>query len=223
MRLINSSFEIIDQELGEVGKWKQIEKCARVAYKSEDKITDDSYHKFCKMLISRGHLACLEQGTVYLKIPYRLDHMSFVDNRYRNNPYSKVHHDKNFYYVTTNQRVIEENSYHEDIDKFGCEPEDLHAKRICVKITCNRGISHEIVRHRVFSFIQSSQRYINYSFDKFGSELTFVIPEWIYDVRDDIAVTYDPLTYKSKNYLLEMDGLKLIKELGELNYYDEKY
>ncbi|MBO7211799.1 MAG: FAD-dependent thymidylate synthase [Methanobrevibacter sp.] len=41
---------------------------------------------------------------------------------------------------------------------------------------CDRGVSHEFVRHRVFSFAQESTRYCNYSKDKFGNELTFILP-----------------------------------------------
>lgn len=45
-----------------------------------------------------------------------------------------------------------------------------------VKIICDRGVSHELVRHRLASFQQSSTRYCNYSKDKFGNELTFIKP-----------------------------------------------
>lgn len=45
-----------------------------------------------------------------------------------------------------------------------------------VKFICDRGVSHEIVRHRLFSFAQESTRYCNYSKDKFGNELTFIAP-----------------------------------------------
>ena len=45
-----------------------------------------------------------------------------------------------------------------------------------VKFTVDRGISHEIVRHRVASFAQESTRYCNYSTYKFGSEITFIKP-----------------------------------------------
>ena len=45
-----------------------------------------------------------------------------------------------------------------------------------VKITCDRGVSHELVRHRLASFQQSSTRYCNYSKDKFGGEVTFIEP-----------------------------------------------
>jgi len=45
---------------------------------------------------------------------------------------------------------------------------------ITVKITCDRGITHELVRHRLCSFSQESTRYANYSKGKFGSEITVI-------------------------------------------------
>lgn len=49
-----------------------------------------------------------------------------------------------------------------------------------IKFICDRGVSHEIVRHRVASYAQESTRYCNYSKDKFGNELTFIKP-WFWD------------------------------------------
>ena len=66
MKLINSSVEIIPQSEGLDGIYKQIEIAGRTSYKSEDRITEDSAKKFVDMLISRGHTAPLEHGTVYL-------------------------------------------------------------------------------------------------------------------------------------------------------------
>lgn len=45
-----------------------------------------------------------------------------------------------------------------------------------IKFICDRGVSHELVRHRMASFAQESTRYCNYSKDKFGNELTFIKP-----------------------------------------------
>ncbi len=59
---------------------------------------------------------------------------------------------------------------------------------VTVKFTCDRGVSHEIVRHRVASFAQESTRYCNYGLDKFGNEITVIRPSWckesepIYDI-----------------------------------------
>ena len=47
---------------------------------------------------------------------------------------------------------------------------------ITVKFVCDRGVSHEIVRHRIASYSQESTRYCNYSCDNFGNELTFIRP-----------------------------------------------
>ena len=47
---------------------------------------------------------------------------------------------------------------------------------LTVKFICDRGVSHEIVRHRIASYCQESTRYCNYSQDKFGNELTFIKP-----------------------------------------------
>lgn len=69
MKLIKPSFEILEQPIGEEGIYKQIERTGRVCYKSEDKITEDSYKKFIEMLKFKEHFAVLEHGTVYLKIP----------------------------------------------------------------------------------------------------------------------------------------------------------
>lgn len=49
---------------------------------------------------------------------------------------------------------------------------------ISVRVICDRGVSHEIVRHRIASYSQESTRYCNYSKDKFGKELTFIRPNF---------------------------------------------
>jgi thymidylate synthase (FAD) len=48
--------------------------------------------------------------------------------------------------------------------------------KVTVKIICDRGVTHEIVRHRLASYSQESTRYCNYAKDKFGNELTFIRP-----------------------------------------------
>ena len=52
----------------------------------------------------------------------------------------------------------------------------LEHESVTVRFICDRGVSHEIVRHRIASFSQESTRYCNYSNDRFGSELTFIKP-----------------------------------------------
>lgn len=55
----------------------------------------------------------------------------------------------------------------------------LEHASITIKFVVDRGISHEIVRHRMASFAQESQRYCNYSKDEFGKEITFIIPDFL--------------------------------------------
>ena len=176
MKLIKSNFEILEQEPGLDGIYKAIERAGRTCYRSQDKITEDSAKKFVDMCISRGHTAVLEQSTVYLQIPYNRLQVTWIWDKYEYNPYSKVIHNsgrKTIAYVTTNYRVLYENGWLDDL-KYLCEPTEYHAKRVTVKFICDRGVSHELVRHRVFSFAQESTRYCNYSKDKFGNELTFI-------------------------------------------------
>ena len=61
------------------------------------------------------------------------------------------------------------------IVKAGHESVLEHAN-ISIKVICDRGVTHEIVRHRLASYSQESTRYCNYSLGKFGSELTFIKP-----------------------------------------------
>ena len=111
MKLIKQSFEILEQkDFSLVGIKKFIERCGRVCYKSEDKITEDgeSAKKFVKMLINAHHEAMIEHST------------------------------------------------------------------LSVMFTVDRGVSHEMVRHRIASFAQESTRYVNYSKDKFGNEINVI-------------------------------------------------
>ena len=55
---------------------------------------------------------------------------------------------------------------------------------IIVKFVCDRGVSHEIVRHRLASYAQESTRYCNYSKDKFDGQITYIIPPWVTDVPE---------------------------------------
>lgn len=109
MRIIAPSHEILTPIDG-VQILKHIEGCGRVCYKSEHKITEDSYLIFVKNIIKRGHEAVLEHFSV------------------------------------------------------------------SVKFICDRGVSHEIVRHRLASYCQESTRYCNYAKEDFQSEITVIKP-----------------------------------------------
>ena len=196
MNLIKPSFEIWEQPAGLEGVYKQIEKVGRVCYKSEDKITEDSAKPFVDRMIKAGHGAMLEHGTVYLKITYKDTNFTTLCMFYGKNKYSVLNHseDNKIYYITTNYRVLVENNHLSDL-KYLCEPSEFHEKRITVHFVCDRGVSHEFVRHRVMSFAQESTRYCNYSKDKFGNELTFIIPCWL-DIPEGRAYWHDGINYR---------------------------
>jgi len=55
----------------------------------------------------------------------------------------------------------------------------IEHENISARIICDRGVSHEIVRHRLASYTQESTRYCNYAKDKFNAQLTYIIPSWL--------------------------------------------
>ena len=176
MKLINQSYEICKTHgytLQDI--YKDIERAARVSYKSEDKITEDSAEEMVKRLINMKHYSPLEFGTVYLKFPNIS--LGEVDvEKYETNHFSAVTITKDSTrYVTTNYRVIVENHWEDDL-KYMCEPTKYHQRRTTVKFITNRAMTHELVRHRSMSFMQESQRYCNYAKDKFSNQLTYIIP-----------------------------------------------
>lgn len=189
MKLIKPSFEIWEQPSGLEGVYKQIERAGRICYKSEDKITEDSAKPFVDRMIKSGHGAMLEHGTVYLKVFNVIENSELID-KYKSNKYSVVKEGTEVYNchgdilygsckcITTNYRVLVENGWLDDL-KYICKPTEFHERRVTVHFVCDRGVSHEFVRHRVMSFAQESTRYCNYSKDKFGNELTFIKPCWL--------------------------------------------
>lgn len=194
MKLIKPSFEIWEQPSGLEGVYKQIEGAGRVCYKSEDKIAEGTAKAFVDRMIKSGHGAMLEHGTVYLKVFNVIENSELID-KYKSNKYSVVKEGTEVYNchgdilyggckcITTNYRVLVENGWLDDL-KYIYKPTKFHEKRITVHFVCDRGVSHEFVRHRVMSFAQESTRYCNYSKDKFGNELTFIIPCWIKDLEE---------------------------------------
>lgn len=182
MKLIESSVQIIEEK----DPYKMIELAGRTCYKSEDKITENSAKEFVDRMIKLGHGAILEHGTIYLTIDGEDPNLSKIQS----NPHTKVNlvpyevlTEGNYTisykaYITTNLRVLVENNLKELLC-YQVEPTEHHEKRITAKFICDRGVSHEFVRHRVFSFAQESTRYCDYSKDKFGNDITYIIPSWL--------------------------------------------
>ena len=180
MKLIESKVEIVEQEPGLEGVYKMAELAGRTAYKSEDRITEGSAKKFVDAMIRSNHGAVLEHGTVYMTFKWWQIGKKL---KYLFNPYSKI---RKFKYVTSNLRVLFEHDWMNDLEYF-CEPTEYHERRVTSKFVCSRGVSHEAVRHRVMSMLQESQRYVGYNKEKFGGEITVIIPEWIKAKINDIA------------------------------------
>lgn len=225
MKLIKSNFEIVPQAPGIEGMYKQVELAARNCYQSFDKISENSYEKLLAHLGSNGHMSPFAHGTVYLKFPINSSGMNYTRiKEYAYNFWSKVVIENGGthgvpsdagYYVTTNMRVIKENGWEEDL-QYWCEPTEFHHKRTTIKVNCSIGISRELNRHStVLAIAESSTRYCNYSKEKFGNEITFVIPEWIkkYDyfkcgeeyavdrLNEDVDCWYKLLEESEKSYL----------------------
>lgn len=207
MKLIKPSVEIREQGAGMDAMFEHIEWAGRHCYKSHEKTTADSAKRFVGNIAKSGHGSVLEHGTIYLAIP----DLSTAD-RYRDNPYSKVnivtHTCNEFWFaVTTNYRVIVENGWDLDL-MYECYP-SYHERRITAKFVCDRGVSHEFVRHRVMSISQESQRYCNYSKDKFGAQITYIKPSWW-----DVAVE-DKERFKEGLIKAEEAYLKAIQQWEE--------
>ena len=191
MKLIKQSFEILDQQCGLEGIYKQIEISGRHCYKSLDKITEDSAKEFVDRMIKSGHGAMLEHGTVYLKVPtgkYSFLDVDYFDDcddikdSFFSNPYTRIHCQEGYYYISTNYRVLIENFSKEFISEllqYLCEPTEFHEKRVTVHFTADAGVMREFFRHRVFSMAQESTRYCNYLRDKFSNSITVIYPSWL--------------------------------------------
>ena len=177
MNLIRPSYEIIEQGPGLQGIYDIIENAGKTSYKSEVK-GGETARKFVEARSKEGHGAVLEFGTVYLTLPEN-SWNNDVHNHYIFEPHSKDNSDDfGRVYITTNYRVLVENGWLDDL-QYLSEPTKYHEKRYCVRFIVDRFTGEEFIRHRVFSFCRESSRYCNYSKEKFGGNITYIIPPWI--------------------------------------------
>ena len=193
MKLIETAAVYIPQE----DLYKQIELAGRTCYKSEDKITEDSAMSFVSRMINSKHLAMLEHDTVYLRrlVNYASKEYLDMEERYSSNPYSKINYENGSLYITTNLRVINENSWEDDL-LYLSDPTEFHEKRYTFKVNTSIGVSREFNRHRANSIAEQSTRFCNYSTGKFDNQVAFCIPAWL---------TLNPGMYELKH--LTIDGV----------------
>lgn len=197
MKLIKQSFEILEQKDFTLKGIKQfIERCGRVCYKSEDRITDTSYEKFVSMLESKGHDRPLEFGTVHLQMHISDFHKlrdTLCINELWNDQWIKHHYIRDLTYVTTNYR------YYLTIIKvcpnieeyFDPQDDELYPKRYTVHMILSRGVMDEFRTHVGLSHLAESTRYCNYNKDKFDSQLTFIQPNWMNFTEQGVAICSD--------------------------------
>lgn len=229
------------QEPGVEGMLKHIERCGRVSYKSEDRITDDSYKEFVNRMMVNHHLSVLEHGSVYLKVPIRAETFYRIDS-YKNNPHSKAkinqEPDDWYYYISTNYRVLVEHDWFDDL-KYLCEPTKYHEKRFSIHVITDRGVSAEANRHRVNTVTERSTRYCDYSSEKkFNGQVRVIVPpelkdkakafqesEWGMELLKDYCKDIAFEMYNNKSLFDEFDAwmfanlacefsYKLLRELG---------
>jgi thymidylate synthase (FAD) len=232
MKLIKPKAELLLQQPGLEGVYKQIELAGRTCYKSTDKITEDSAKPFVDRMINSKHTAMLEHGTVYLEFlceqPIKVIHKDGTSDvyddtkiyntlvsKYTKNPYSKVterYAGLGGYavYITTNLRVLVENGWLDDL-KYICEPIEYHEKRYTFRLTTSIGVTRELNRHRVNSIAEQSTRYCNYSKDKFGNEVTFCLPSWVSSTEYTEMNSDERIFFRSCEHA-EFDYLRLISK-----------
>ena len=213
MKLIKQSFQFVNQKgftLKDI--YKHIEYCARISYKSQDKITDTSYEKFVNMLESRGQDRPLEFGTVHLKMILP-DFQGFMNSLLTlgilNNIWIKSAYVGDIVYITTNYR------YYLDIIKyfpkvkeyFTEEDNEYYPKRYTVHMILDRGVMDEFRTHVGLSHLAESTRYCRYSKEKFGSEITFIKPCW------EIKTANEVITPEGTH--MSSDSLEFLTALNE--------
>jgi thymidylate synthase (FAD) len=76
----------------------------------------------------------------------------------------------------------------------------LEHEKITVRFVCDRGVTHELVRHRIASYSQESTRYCNYTNDKFGNELTFIKPCFWNEDDEAYKLWLETMSHIEKQY-----------------------
>lgn len=191
MKIIHPSVEYWSQANTLDGIWKHAARCARVCYQSAHTKEDESAKDFLLRTIAKNgfkkdkssHMSVLEHATVYLVVNIQNPFYPHMCYKYKDNHYSKtcnliINDTIKGICITTNLRVIIENDWLDDL-KFIANDISNHIKRYTFSFITSLGVSRELNRHRCHSISEESTRYCNYSKDKFGNGLTFIIPEWL--------------------------------------------
>ena len=77
----------------------------------------------------------------------------------------------------------------------------IEHEKVTVRVICDRGISHEIVRHRIASYTQESTRFCNYSKGRFGNEITVIKPCFWDDGSEEYKIWRDAMENAERAYM----------------------
>lgn len=223
MKIIHPSVEYWQQSNTLDDIWKHAARCARVCYQSYPIKKGESGKDFLLRTIAKNgfkkdkssHMSVLEHATVYLVVNIQNPFYPHMCYKYKDNHYSKtcnliINDTIEGICITTNLRVIIENDWLDDL-KFIANDISNHVKRYTFSFITNLGVSRELNRHRCHSISEESTRYCNYSKDKFGNGLTFIIPEWLdleeqsIEGRDDGSIDVSEL-YDTNGNLVTLVG-----------------
>lgn len=158
IEIIEPSIEVIT----EPDILKRIELCGRVCYKSEDKITEDSAERFVKGIVDRGHTSVAEHAQIRIT-------QSLFSSLYNSESRQDCAWSGIFDRMTVDAESRDVIINIRDYFMLGGTVESLKGAQHCdedfmtVRFICDRGVSHELVRHRKLSFSQESTRYVNYA------------------------------------------------------------
>ena len=231
MKLIRQDFNIVNQKGFSIKDIKKhIEYCARISYKSQDRITDDSYEKFVNMLVKRDHARPLEFGTVHLKMPWKTfsNFVGFcISKGFWDSCWIKYNIDREsedkMVYITTNYRYYKKLGTlkplygYVSMERFFTEEDNkFYPKRYTVHFITSRGIMDEFRTHVGLSHLAESTRYCNYSKDKFDNQITFIQPSWI--ILDKEIAPINELCLLSGQYDRENPNLRYLASLVDANY-----
>lgn len=191
MKLIKQYCYLDDQtDFSILGIKKFIEKQAKTCYQSTHTITEDSYEKFVQRMIDSDHSRTLEFATVHLLFPLDTFY-SIIRYLAHTKDYSTQWFQWNIdglnslVYVSTNYRyylriydIFKKTEY--DLDKFiTYSNNDKFPERHTIHFITDRVTMDSFRTHVGMSSIAESTRFCSYNKDKFGNEVTFVIPNWI--------------------------------------------
>ena len=103
--------------------------------------------------------------------------------------------------------------------KKGHESMIEHAPNLSVRFICDRGVTHELVRHRLFSFAQESTRYVNYS----NNDMEFIIPEWVCGEDRKIMIANKFTDIEASNLLYQTENIELVNILTAIENTYKSY